>query len=82
MVKAAATRRELMVVSVTSAVDLSDAQRTRLATILKDAYGRDRQVNVAVVPEVIGGMKIQVGSEVVDGTVVARLADARRRLVG
>ena len=42
----------------------------------------DMQVNVAVDPEVLGGIKIQVGSEVVDGTVVSRLADARRRLVG
>lgn len=82
LVKAAATRRELMVVSVTAAVELSEAQTTRLASILKDAYGHDMQVNVAVDPEVLGGIKIQVGSEVVDGTVVARLADARRRLVG
>ncbi len=82
LVKAAATRRELMVVSVTAAVDLSEAQKTRLASILKDAYGHDMQVNVAVDPEVLGGIKIQVGSEVVDGTVVSRLADARRRLVG
>ncbi len=82
LVKAAATRRDLMVVSVTAAVDLSAEQRSRLASILKDAYGHEMQVNVAVDPEVLGGMKIQVGSEVVDGTVVARLADARRRLVG
>lgn len=82
LVKAAATRRELMVVSVTSAVELSEAQRTRLASILKNAYGHDIQVNVAIDPEVLGGIKIQVGSEVVDGTVVSRLADARRRLVG
>jgi F-type H+-transporting ATPase subunit delta len=82
LVKAAAARRALMVASVTAAVELSAAQRTRLASILKETYGRDMQVNVAVDPEVLGGMKIQVGSEVVDGTVVARLADARRRLVG
>lgn len=82
LVKAAATRRALMVVSVTAAVELSVEQRERIASILKDAYGHDMQVNVAVDPEVLGGIKIQVGSEVVDGTVVSRLADARRRLVG
>jgi F-type H+-transporting ATPase subunit delta len=82
LVQAAAARRSLTVVNVTAAVDLSAAQRTRLASILKDAYGLDMQVNVAVEPDVLGGIKIQVGSEVVDGTVVARLADARRRLVG
>jgi len=82
LVKEAAARRELMVVSVTAAVELSSDQKTRLASILKDAYGHDMQVNVAVDPDVLGGIKIQVGSEVVDGTIVARLADARRRLVG
>jgi F-type H+-transporting ATPase subunit delta len=82
LVKAASARRELMVVSVTSAVDLSEAQRNRLSSILKDLYGHEMQINVAIDPTVIGGIKIQVGSEVVDGTVVSRLADARRRLVG
>jgi F-type H+-transporting ATPase subunit delta len=82
LVNLAAERSNLMVASVTAAVELSAAQRKRLASILKETYGRDMQVNVAVDPEVLGGIKIQVGSEVVDGTVVARLADARRRLVG
>ena len=82
LVREAAQRRERMVVSVTSAVELSAAQRTRIASILRDAYGHEMQINVAVDPSVLGGIKIQVGSEVVDGTVVSRLADARRRLVG
>lgn len=82
LVEIAAQRRERMVANVTAAVELSAAQRTRIASILKDAYGHDMQVNVAVDPTVLGGIKVQVGSEVVDGTVVSRLADARRRLVG
>ncbi|MCB2411768.1 F0F1 ATP synthase subunit delta [Demequina sp. TTPB684] len=82
LVQAAAERRERLVARVTAAVELSAAQRNRLATILKDAFGHDIQVNVAVDPEVLGGIKVQVGSEVVDGTIVSRLADARRRLVG
>jgi F-type H+-transporting ATPase subunit delta len=82
LVQAAAERRERLVARVTAAVELSAAQRTRLAEILKDAYGHEIQVNVAVDPEVMGGIKVQVGSEVVDGTIVSRLADARRRLVG
>ncbi|WP_291377514.1 F0F1 ATP synthase subunit delta [Demequina sp.] len=82
LVQAAAERRERLVARVTAAVELSAAQRTRLAGLLKEAYGHEIQVNVAVDPEVLGGIKVQVGSEVVDGTIVARLADARRRLVG
>lgn len=82
LVQVAADRRERLVARVTAAVELSSAQRTRLAKVLREAYGHEIQVNVAVDPEVLGGIKVQVGSEVVDGTIVSRLADARRRLVG
>lgn len=82
LVQSAAERRERLVARVTAAVELSAAQRERLAGLLKEAYGHEIQVNVAVDPEVLGGIKVQVGSEVVDGTIVSRLADARRRLVG
>jgi F-type H+-transporting ATPase subunit delta len=81
-INAAAERRNRSVAHVTAAVELSAAQRKRLAGILSGAYGREVQINVAVDPEVIGGMRVQVGSEVVDGTVLARLDQARRRLVG
>jgi len=78
----AAQRRDRSIANVTAAVELSAAQRTRLASILLDAYGREVQINVAVDPEVIGGIRVQVGSEVVDGTILSRLDQARRRLVG
>jgi F-type H+-transporting ATPase subunit delta len=79
---AAAARRDRSVAWVTAAVELSAAQRTRLTTILEGAYGRKVHINVAVDPTVIGGIRVQIGAEVVDGTVLTRLDDARRRLVG
>lgn len=82
LLEAAARRRNRIVANVTAAVELSAAQRTRLAKILGEAYGRDIQINANVDPEVLGGIRVQVGAEVVDGTVLARLDDARRRLVG
>lgn len=82
LLETAAARRQRSVANVTAAVELSAAQRARLAQILKDAYGRDMHINVAVDPEVLGGIRVQVGSEVVDGTVLSRLDEARRRLVG
>lgn len=81
IITAASTRRGRNVAWVTSAVELSAAQRKRLGSILADAYGRPVQINVAVDPEVIGGMSVKVGSQVVDGTVLTRLDDARRLLV-
>jgi F-type H+-transporting ATPase subunit delta len=78
----AATRRRRVVASVTSRTELTPAQRDRLAAILEQAYGTQIQVNVSVDPAVLGGLRVQVGAEVVDATVLSRLDDARRRLAG
>lgn len=78
----AAARRERLVASVTSAVPLTDAQIERLTRILERQHGRAVQVHVALDPAVVGGMRIQVGDDVVDATLAARVADARRRLAG
>lgn len=77
----AAERRRRLVASVTSAVVLDQAQLERLSGLLERAYGRAVQLNVTVDPVVVGGLRIQVGADVVDSTVLSRLADARRRLV-
>jgi F-type H+-transporting ATPase subunit delta len=76
----AAARRKRLVASVTSGTELSDGQRERLAAILGQAYGGDVQLNVTVDASVLGGLRIQIGSDVVDSTVLSRLDDARRRL--
>lgn len=76
----AAARRERLVAAVTSGSELSQAQLDRLGEILQQAYGQELQLNVTVDPEILGGLRIQVGSDVVDSTVLAKLADARRRL--
>jgi F-type H+-transporting ATPase subunit delta len=78
----AAERRQRLVASVTSGTVLTTAQEARLREILERAYGRPVQLNVTVDPTVIGGLRIQVGADVVDSTVLSRLADARRRLAG
>ncbi|MGV8966790.1 MAG: F0F1 ATP synthase subunit delta [Cellulomonas sp.] len=76
----AAARRHLLVASVTSGSELSEAQRERLSAILGRSYGGEVQLNVTVDPEVIGGLRIQIGPDVVDSTVLSRLDDARRQL--
>jgi len=76
----AADRRKRLVAAVTSGSELSQAQMDRLGAVLEQAYGRELQLNVTVDPEILGGLRIQVGADVVDSTVLARLADARRRL--
>lgn len=78
----AAHRRQLLVATITAAVPPTAAQTERLTLLLTAAYQRPVQVNVAVDPKVIGGMRVQVGDEVVDSTVLGRIDDVRRRLAG
>lgn len=81
-VEAAAERRSQLVAHVVAALPLDETQRTRLAESLRRVYGRDIRVNVDVDPDVVGGLRVQVGGEVVDGTVSTRLDEARRRFAG
>ena len=45
-------------------------------------YGREVSVHVEVEPSVLGGIRVQVGDEVIDGSVAGRLEDLRRRMAG
>jgi F-type H+-transporting ATPase subunit delta len=78
----AAERRERVVAVVRTATALSGAQRRRLAAALAATYGHEVHLNVVLDPGVIGGLSVQVGDEVVDGTVASRLETLRRRLAG
>jgi F-type H+-transporting ATPase subunit delta len=81
-VELAALRRHQLVAEVTSAVPLDQARRDRLAAALQRLYGREILLNVDVDPTVVGGLRVQVGGELIDGTISGRLDDARRRLAG
>ncbi|KUO04773.1 F0F1 ATP synthase subunit delta [Streptomyces caeruleatus] len=78
--KLAADRRDRMVAVVTSAVPLSDRQKQRLGAALAKLYGRPMHLNLDVDPEVVGGMRVQVGDEVINGSLADRIEDAGRRL--
>ncbi|MFI1465679.1 F0F1 ATP synthase subunit delta [Streptomyces wuyuanensis] len=80
--KLAADRRNRMVAVVTSAVPLSDGQKQRLGAVLANVYGREMHLNLDVDPEVLGGISVRVGDELIDGTVLDRIAEAKRRLAG
>ncbi|MFI0149629.1 F0F1 ATP synthase subunit delta [Streptomyces lydicus] len=80
--KLAAHRRDRMVAVVTSAVPLSEGQRERLSATLASLYGRQIHLNLDVDPEVLGGVQVRIGDEVINGTIAARLEEAARRLAG
>ena len=79
---AAAARRERQVATVTTAVHLTEDQRTRLSGALAHQLGYDVQLNVVIDPAVVGGMRVAIGDELIDGTLATRLDDAQRRIAG
>lgn len=76
----AAKRREQLTATVTAAVSLDDTQRQRLAAALSAIYKRSVQLNLVLDPEVVGGIRVQVGDEVLDGTILRRLQEAERAM--
>ncbi len=77
----AADRRSRLVATITAAVPLTEEQRGRLGAVLARLYGHDVHLNVEVEPDLVGGVRVEIGDELIDGSVVARLDTARRRLV-
>jgi F-type H+-transporting ATPase subunit delta len=76
----AAERRQRLVAVVRTAIDLTQEQRDRLAAALAKQYGSKIQLNVVVDPDVLGGIRVELGDDVIDGTVSTRLDEASRRL--
>jgi len=70
------------IASVYTARELSESDRTRLADALGAQYDTTIHLQVVLDPEVVGGLRVEIGDDVIDGTVSSRLEDAQRRLVG
>ena len=79
IVAAAGSRR---IATVTSAAPLSAAQQKRLVAALTKQYGSDIQLHLVTDPSVVGGARVQVGDDVIDGTIASRLADLKLQLAG
>ncbi len=78
----AAAHRRRLVALVTVARPLGDDEAGRLADALSQQYDRPVHLNTVVDPDVIGGVRVEIGDDVIDGTVASRLDEARRRLAG
>jgi F-type H+-transporting ATPase subunit delta len=70
------------VARVNVAQELTAEQLTRLNDALSRQYDRPIHLNVEIDPDVLGGMRVEIGDDVIDGTVAARLDQVRRKLVG
>ncbi|WP_423917719.1 F0F1 ATP synthase subunit delta [Frigoribacterium sp. 2-23] len=77
-----ADQSDLLVATVTSASRLGDAQVIRLERGLSKQFGRSLRINQVVDPDVVGGLRVQVRDEVIDGTVATKLSLLRLQLAG
>lgn len=80
LLDSAAQLRSQGTATVYSAVPLSPAQTQRLTQILAAQAGREVLVNVVVDPSLVGGLRIQRGDVMMDGTVSTRADEIRRKL--
>ncbi len=78
----AAKRREQLTAVVIAAVPLDETQRHRLAAALQGIYGKPIQLQLVIDEKVVGGIRVQIGDEVVDGTILRKLEGARRHFAG
>jgi F-type H+-transporting ATPase subunit delta len=76
----AVARRGEVVAQVNAAAELTDAQRKRLTEVLSRIYGHPVSIQLHVDPELLGGLSIAVGDEVIDGSIASRLAAAQTSL--
>ena len=80
LVELTAEARDRTVAYVTSAIPLTEDEEARLGGALAQRYGRQVSVRVTVDPEILGGLSVQIGSDLYDGTVLRRLLEARTAL--
>jgi F-type H+-transporting ATPase subunit delta len=69
-----------VVATVVSAVPLSAAQQKRLTAGLAASRGRDIQLNLVIDPTIVGGLRVQIDDDVIDGSISTRLTELRLQL--
>ena len=75
-------QRGRTVATVVTASPLSLAQQTRLIESLSRRYGSGVSLNQVIDPAVMGGLRVQIADDVIDGSIASRLADLRQKLAG
>ncbi len=67
--------------TIESASELDDSVRNQLRSSLQERYGKDLTFDFKLDPELIGGLRVRVGSDVFDGSVRARLHTLENELL-
>jgi F-type H+-transporting ATPase subunit delta len=75
-----AEENRLLPVTVTSAVDLDEELVQEIGRRIGEQTGRRVELSSSVDPDVLGGLKVQVGNLVLDATVRNRLEQLRKQV--
>lgn len=78
----AAEAKNEKIATVHTARALADAEVERLAQALSQQYATSVHLQIVVDPDVVGGLRVEIGDDVIDGTVSSKLEDAQRKLAG
>lgn len=70
------------IATVTTAAPLGARQRTKLQKALTGRFGRAVTLNLVVDPALLGGVRVAIGNDIIDGSVASRIADLRLQLAG
>lgn len=79
--KLAAALRIRAIAKVTVARPLTPEQRDRLRVVLVRQLRREVNLQVVVDPTVLGGARVNVGDEMIEGTVAGKLVAAEKQLI-
>ncbi|MCW4386665.1 F0F1 ATP synthase subunit delta [Salinibacterium sp. SYSU T00001] len=71
-----------IIATVTAAAPPTESQSSKLRQTLAARYGREIKLNVVLDPALIGGLRVAIGNDIIDGSVATRIADLRLQLAG
>jgi F-type H+-transporting ATPase subunit delta len=82
LAEAVAARKNRTIVHVKSAIALSKDQVDRITKSLSAQIGATVRLNVEIDPNILGGLSVRFGDELIDGSIATRIIGAERTLSG
>ncbi|WP_166985485.1 ATP synthase F1 subunit delta [Canibacter zhoujuaniae] len=80
--RVAADQTGATLATVTAAAPLDAERLERLGRALTRIAGRQVKISTIIDPTLVGGLRVQIADEIIDGSVSARLDDLRLQLAG
>ncbi len=76
----ASGKSEMLKAEITSAIELTDAEKESLRKRLTEQYGAGLTYSFSVDPSLMGGLRVRVGDRLIDNSVATRLATLRESI--